>query len=386
MLDIGRKVLFLTGAPLPKSLEWTDEELCAPLQPGFIDRNRIGPTGRSSTDDKAPSWRYLPLEKPHLPTGLTQLSREDPPANKDYGYMNEETSFLTTTSLSFISGDPDEYSSERSQVSGSDKDDVFTQYYEHSFAVHENIPSSQIVGAESFDESFTTEPEDFSAGSSQSNSPEGPLARSRLTSCHLSDLKDMPNAAYLRSITPQTMTVNLVVGIISVSQPRSIKTRKGGRSIELVEMLVGDDTKAGFGINIWLPPSSQEGNQSALQNNDLRTQILHLRPQDVVLAKTVALSSFRGKVYGQSLRRGMTTLDLLYRNVVDGDDARGAYRAVELEQGTINNEPQVRKVRVVKDWVMRFVGANTGALPEGRETKSRLAGEKQMQALPNDTQ
>ena len=389
MLDIGRRVVFLTGAPLPRSLRWTDDELCAPLQPGFIERNPVEPTGRSSTEDKAPSWRFLPLEKPHLPTGLTQLSREGPSANNDYGYVNEETSFFTTTSLSFLSGDPNEYPSQRSQVSDSDKEDVFTQYYEHSFAVHENIPSSQIVGAESFDESFTTEAEDFSAafsaGSSQSNS-EGQLARSRLTSCHLSDLKDMPNAAYLRSITPQTMTVNLVVGIISVSQPRSIKTRKGGRSVELVEMLVGDDTKAGFGINIWLPPSSQERNHSALPNNDLRSQILHLRPQDVVLAKTVALSSFRGKVYGQSLRRGMTTLDLLYRNVVDGDDARGAYRAAELEQGTTNDEPQVRKVRVVKDWVMRFVGANTGALPSGRETKSRLAGEKQMQALPNDTQ
>ena len=384
MLDIGRRVLFLTGAPLPKSLGWTDEELCAPLQPGFIERNPIKPTGRSSTNDKAPSWRFLPLEKPHLPTGLTQLSREDPPANNDYAYMDEETSFLTTTSLSFISGDADEYPSERSQVSESDKEDVFTQYYEHSFAVHENIPSSQIVGAESFDESFTTEPEDFFSASSQSNS-EGQLARSRLTSCHLSDLKDTPNAAYLRSITPQTMTVNLVIGIISVSQPRTIKTRKGGRSIELVEMLVGDDSKAGFGINIWLPPS-QERNHSTLQNNDLRTQILHLRPQDVVLAKTVALSSFRGKVFGQSLRRGMTTLDLLYRNVVDEDDARGAYRAAELEQGTTNKEPQVRKVRVVKDWVMRFVGANTGALPSGRETKSRVAGEKPMQALPNDTQ
>lgn len=384
MLDIGRKVLFLTGAPLPKSLGWTDEDLCAPLQPGFIERNPIEPTARSSNDDKAPSWRFLPLEKPHLPTGLTQLSREDPPPNIDYGYMNEETSFLTASSLSLISGDPNGHPSEHSQVSDSDKEDVFTQYYNHSFALHEDIPSSQIVSAEFFDESFTTEPEDFSS-SSQSNSS-GQLARSRLTSCHVSDLKDMPNAAYLRSITPQTMTVNLVVGIISVSQARNIKTRKGGRSIELVEMIVGDDSKAGFGINIWLPPFQERNHYSTLQNNDLRTQILHLRPQDVVLAKTVALSSFRGKVYGQSLRRGMTTLDLLYRNVVDGDDARGAYRAAELEQGTINNEPQVRKVRVVKDWVMRFVGANTGALPEGRETKSRLAGEKQMQALPNDTQ
>ena len=384
MLDVGRRVIFLTGAPLPNSLGWTEEELCAPLQPGFLGNVPVESTATSTTDDKAPSWRFLPLEKSHLPTGLTQMSREDLHF-EELGCINNESSFLSTSELSFISADPDEYPSERSQVSDSDEEDVFTQYYEHSFAIHENIPSSQIVGAESLDESFTTELEDFSAAvsaSSQSN-PEIQLTRSRLISSHLSDLKDMPNAAYLRSITPQTMTANLVVGIITISQPRSIKTRRGGRSIELVEMLVGDDTKAGFGVNIWLPPS-QKSNHCALQDGELRTQTLRLRPQDVVLARTVALTSFRGKVYGQSLRRGMTTLDLLYRNVVDGDDARGAYCAAELEQGAIH-EPQVRKVRDVKDWVMRFVGANTGALPSGRASKPRLANKNQMQALPNDT-
>ncbi|CAF9911937.1 MAG: hypothetical protein ALECFALPRED_007773 [Alectoria fallacina] len=384
MLDVGGRVIFLTGAPLPSSLGWTEEELCAPLQPGFLEKGAVESTGRSTSDGKAPSWRILPLKKPHLPTGLSQISREDLPL-EDYDYINDETSFLSTTELSFISADPNQFSSQGSQISDSEKENLFTQYYEQSLAVHENIPSSQIVGVESFDESFATESEDFSiALSASSQSPaEAQLSRSRLTSSHLSDLKEMPNAAYLHSITPQTMTVNLVVGIISISQPRTIRTRKGGRLVELVEMLVGDDTKAGFGINIWLPPS-QESNHSALQGSDLRTQTLQLRPQDVVLAKTVALSSFRGKVYGQSLRRGMTTLDLLYRNVVDGDDTRGAYSADELKEGAIN-EPQVRKVRDVKDWVMRFVGVNTGALPSGKVSKARPAGEKRLQALPEDT-
>lgn len=388
MLTIGGRVIFLTGAPLPSSLGWTEEELCAPLQPGFVERIPIGPTGISTADDNAPSWRFLPLEKPHLPTGLTQLSREHVSFD-EYGYTNGETSFLSTSELSFISTDLDGYPIERSQVSDSDKEDVFTQYYEHSFALHENIPSSQIVGAESLDESFTTEPEDFSTAfptSSQSH-PDAQLTRSKLTSSHLSDLKDMPNAAYLRSITPQTMTVNLVVGIISISQPRTINPRKGGRSIELVEMLVGDDTKAGFGINIWLPlPPSLDNAHPARQGVDmLRTQTSHLRPQDVILAKTVALSSFRGQVYGQSLRRGVTTLDLLYRNALDGDDARGAFCAAELEQGAVN-EPQLRKARDVRDWVIRFVGAAAGALPSGGTVPgSRVGGEKHMQALPSDT-
>ena len=89
----------------------------------------------------------------------------------------------------------------------------------------------------------------------------------------------------------------------------------------------------------------------------------------------------------------MTTLDLLYRNVIDGDDddaPRGAYGPAELERAAIidDDEPQVRRVRDVKDWVLRFVGgANTGALPQGRVLKSaRLVGGNPMQAaLPDDT-
>ena len=398
MFDTGGGVIFLTGAPLPSSLKWTDEELCAPLQPAFIERVPGELIGISTIDDKAPSWRSLPLEKPHLPTGLTQLSREHLSFD-DFGH-NNETSFLSTTELSFASTDPDDNPSERSQVFDSNKEDVFSQYYEHSFALHETIPSSQIIGADSSDNSFTTElgySSVFLSPSSQPHAEDQLLVRSRLTSSHLADLKDMPNAAYLRSITPQTITVNLVVGIISISQPRTIKTRKTGQSVDLVEMLVGDDTKAGFGINIWLlaPPSSrhQNGTHAAQQKDtDLRAQTMHLRPQDVILAKTVALSSFRGKVYGQSLRRGMTTLDLLYRNVIDGDDARGAFCAAELD--TANSEsPQIRKVRDVKDWVMRFVGA----LPDAKISKSRIAHDKnkdehgygyknQIQPLlPNDT-
>ena len=384
MLEIGRRIIFLTGAPLPSSLGWTEEELCAPIQPGFVESVPVESTSASTTNNKAPSWRRLPLEKHHLPTGLTQISREDLPFEGS-GHVNEETSFLSTTELSFISLSPDVYRSEHSQVSDLDKEDVSTQYYEQSFAVHENLPSSQIVGADSLDESFTSEPEDFSISLSTSSPshPEGQLTRSRLVLSHLSELKDVPNAAYLCSITPQTITVNLVVGVISISQPRTIKTRKGGRSIDLVEILVGDDTKAGFGLNIWLPPS-QESRHPPHQNDNLRTQTQQLRPQDVVLAKTVALTSFRGKVYGQSLRRGMTTLDLLYRNVIDGDDARGAYGPAELEQAAID-EPQVRRVRDVKDWVMRFVGANTGALPPGRVSKPHSVSAKLMQALPDDT-
>lgn len=104
MLDVGR-VIFLTGAPLSRSLGWTEEELCAPLKRGFIERIHLDSSAISLTDDKVPSWRSLPLEKPHLPTGLTQLNREYQ-SFQDCDSINGETSFLSTTSLSVTSTDP----------------------------------------------------------------------------------------------------------------------------------------------------------------------------------------------------------------------------------------------------------------------------------------
>jgi len=45
--------------------------------------------------------------------------------------------------------------------------------------------------------------------------------------------------------------------------------------VELIEVLVGDETKSGFGINFWLPPSE------AVQG-DMRNVLSGLRAQDVV--------------------------------------------------------------------------------------------------------
>lgn len=382
MGEASRKVLFLTGAPSPGSLGWSEIELCAPLQSCFSESSRR--PRRLTSDVTPPSWRALPLEQPYLPTGLTQPSGRGRPFEADGG-NTEETSFFTATDLSFISTTVSEHQHENFQASAPENEELLSQYYEHSFAVHEDIASSQMVGAGSFIEvSFDTEAGEYSLDFSINSEiqPEEQLVRSRLASGYLSDLKDMPKATYLDSITPQTMTVNLVVGIISISQPRTIITRKGGRTVELVEMLVGDNTRAGFGMTVWLPPL-QESNDGMQREADLRSRTSQLRPQDIVLVRTVALSSFKGKVYGQSLRRGTTTLDLLYRNVVAEDDKRGTYKARDLGVEAIS-DLQVLKVKRVKDWVMQFVGASAGLPALGNGSLSRMRREK-LQALPSDT-
>ena len=373
MIDTGRRVIFLTGAPLPSSLRWDKVDLSG--------EHHQCPFGTAS-DNLLLSWRSLPLEVPHLPTGLTQASRE----NVFPKSAAAENSILSTDACS-SSFQTDFDQSQDFILSSSERMEILSQYYEHSFAVHEDIPSSQIIGTASFsDDSFTTDYGNSFIESSMATNfgPEALLARSRLASGLLSNIIDMPDAAYLRSITPQTMTVNLVMGIISIAQPRVVKTRRDGKCVELVEMLVGDETRAGFGINFWLP-SQQEQKHSGPRDNNFRLQIEQLRPRDIILAKNVALNSFRAKVYGQSLRRGITTLDLIYRDTVDEDDHQGAYIARDLEDQGIG-DPGILKVAKVKDWVTHFVGANLRPLAMGKKSKSYSKKCRDLEALPCDTQ
>ncbi|MCJ1454000.1 hypothetical protein MMC28_004350 [Mycoblastus sanguinarius] len=386
MSEPGRRVILLTGAPLPSTLSWEEAELSAPLQPCFLCPRKHIVSSTATHDDLAPLWRSLPVEQPHLPTGLTQASREDVFLGRS-GQIAVETSFLTTTEFSFVSSPGDHGQTQTSLVSDSDREEAISQYYEHSFAIHEDIPSSQIVAHASFsDESVITNPEasSFEHTINTGVGLEAQNARSRLASSYLSDLKDVPNATYLQSITPQTMTVNLVVGLISVPEPRIIKTRKGGRSVELVEIILGDDTRAGFGINIWLP-LSQATKLSGPRDSDLRSETLQLRPRDIVLIRNAALSSFKGKVYGQSLRKGMTTLDLLYRTTVDEDDKRGAYEARDFDE-TVSQDLNILKLTKVKDWVMHFVGGDPGLpAPRSGSRTTRPTKGRHLENLPLDT-
>lgn len=307
---------------------------------------------------------------------------EDPVASSD----PNATSFLTTSHKSFTATTSDETECHAPSSEELDEE-TLSQYYDYSYAVHEDVPSSQILSPqESVETSFSTDTGfstllSFDTIASRTDQS----VRVVPVSGRLSNLCDIPNAAYLRSITPQTMTVNLIVGVISMPQPRSIKTRRGGRCIELVEMLVGDDTKAGFVFNVWLPSAAAA--PGTPDSGDMRSMIKGLRPQDVVLVRNVALDSFREKVYGQSLRKNTTKVDLLFRNAVDRDDDVGAYGAEQLD-GADETEAQMAKTKRVRGWVMKFVGAGVRALPMPDSRTAVVHGRRHVghDMLPPDTQ
>lgn len=388
MTGSGRKIIFLTGAPLSSALQWDDQSLSAPLQACFSDDPLPSPIDQDSCS--GPRWRVLPF-KPDDSLAVAAAERSKSDAVRPEKYLHsasaDETTFLTTTDFSNPSGQIRSAQSTASEP----QDDLLTQFYQHSFAAHQETQLD--YGSSSESSSFSTSlAESYTASKQQIPSrPRGQLTRTRLFSAILTDLNQIPNAAYLNSINPQTMTINIVVGIISIPFTRIIKSKwPGGRSTGLVEMLVGDDKKTGFGINLWVSSDPHNGKQSMLE-----TTLAHLRPQDVVLARNVALGSFGGKVYGHSLQRDMTTLDLLHRKVVDASDTPGAFDMWEFENKDDDNYEEViggqlAKLRRVRRWVMEFVGGGIGA-PQARglglsKGPGLLTRRPQLQALPADTQ
>ncbi|KAJ5815074.1 hypothetical protein N7474_006851 [Penicillium riverlandense] len=263
------------------------------------------------------------------------------------------------------------------------EDSVLSDFYEHSVAVHETseISISGMRTEDSLQDSELCAISLETSGSISSGGEAEALDPPRLPRIlgPLTDLQDLPSARYLDSIAPQTMTVNLIVGVLAVHPRRRVVTRQWKREMDIVELVVGDETRAGFTVSFWLSPKEPVNEKEDRLSRSLAT----LRPGDIVLLRTVGLSSFRDRVYGQSLRRGMTALDLLHRKLVDVTDAGGFYNApTDPRDSTAAVDLSLQKVGRVREWVLRFVSATDGAGGDGLG----MPGVQQRGRLPPDTQ
>lgn len=383
-------ILFLTGAPLPSSLDWHHDKLHNGFIPVFAQFTELSQTVDDLPSVSMPSllgasWRFLRPELEHLQTGHSQAHTRGEQYHGEGAYSDNSPN--ASQSLS-SSSNPSEPRHAVGQISGRQlMDGSLSQYYEHSLALHEDFPSSQIPlpPAEGGGETVMSGLED--GDTSQSNlsfsSPLEPSETSRSqtslpTTGHVIGLDRLPNVAYLQSIQPQTITINVIVGIISISPSRVIKTRHGS-TIDIVEVLVGDETKSGFSINFWVASLTAK----AQEPRSLRETLVGLRPQDIILVRNMALSSYRGRVYGQSLRRDMTKVDLLYRKRIDRADVGGYFSTKNLNAlADVNSQSQAGKTRRVKDWVLNFVssGLRSAEIADG----TKLLTVQEM--MPPDTQ
>ncbi|RKU49344.1 hypothetical protein DL546_009882 [Coniochaeta pulveracea] len=356
-------------------LRWEERDLLSDIPISIARFAGLAPSSYShgtftpSNSVQFAVWRSLPVERESLHTGITQ----------QHGFHLSQpsniTTFLTTTSFSFISADG-------SQADDETTEHLTNQFYEQSLAIHEQIPSSQLLSqsdldtqeSTSFLDGTTTSFEDstfYSQAENEEETDRPPLGNSN-TRSPITDLVNIPAAAYILKAQPATITVNLIAGVISISTPRTIRTRWGGTS-SLVEILIGDETKSGFAITFWLPPNCHEIEKSPLAG---------LRPQDIVLFQNVALNVFMTKVYGSSLRKGLTKVDLLHRRRLEKGDDGGYYTKTDLARATGKGHPQLEKTRRVWEWVLNFVGPGGGGGAQGRAK----SGVRTWDMPPPDTQ
>lgn len=332
-----RKTIYLMGAPSGR-LQWDNEDLLETAVPPF---RSTSPTIGASSREKSTKWRVLQR------TSEIQSSRSE---------WIENTIFLDTTNLNF-------------QVPRTSNDALLSQFYEHSLSVLGASYSS-----ESDDNDSTLAFEDSDIYESI-RSEAGPDLTSFASPRELHDIKDIPNAAYLRSIIPQTPSVTLVVAIVGINPIRRVTARHSKQELDILEFIVGDETRTGFGVTFWLPLMKEtHGKASSESNSDFREKITGLRLRDIILIRNVGLSSFQDLVYGQSLRRGMTRVDLLHRQHSECTHNHGAFSSEVID--TVNGEDKLlKKVRNVRNWLMNFVG-----------TKANYDNHTLGRPLPPDTQ
>ncbi|RHZ52126.1 uncharacterized protein CDV56_105804 [Aspergillus thermomutatus] len=364
---MSTKLIFLMGAPTQQSLCWDEDGLFdSPIFP-FSGPDVQDQVNRPVPEPHAVKWRLLQDLK------IQEQEREN--ALFEPG---RHAIFLRTQDLTPLNG-----------VSSISPDDsAISQFYDHSFAVHETSEIS-VPGAHLGDSMQESGLWADSTGTSVATTSdrEAPEVGSLPIQGYLSDLKDIPSATYLQSIVPQTMTVNLIVGIIAIHHPRRIVTRQWKRELDLVEVVVGDETRTGFGVTFWLPPGDKTNatGRCDIEAQKLRTSLSSLWPRDIVLLRMVGLSAFRGRVYGQSVGRGVTKVDLLHRQRIDATDAGGIYSARCLQTSkddeAKNDDLPLMKVCKVREWIRLFVDTAPDRVGGGPQ-----ASRKRGQPLPPDTQ
>lgn len=370
------RLIVLTGAPAPSALDWDEDTLSHRLQvprdwSRAIDRWR----SPGSTEPYSAQWRRVPTRDTHPDLGQQHTDQEPScyaaaaiflnTAELLRGFDSQRESTSTSTPTNAIS------SIRSISTAAVDLDD----FYDQSFALHDDQTTSQL----SEFESQTTTAEDGSwSGVNTPVQPSKPIENIptavsfQIWAQHVTDVKDIPSAPYIRRIEPQTMTVNLIVGIMALQAPRMVTVgRRDGRErqMRLVEMLVGDDTRAGFEVTMWLDESAHQ----SLFSQRLQS----LRRRDIVLLRNVALAAFQGRVHGQSLRRDVTKVDLLHRRQVNDSDIGGFYPS-PLLLGPAENDPVLKKMKRVNQWLVEFVGYQiAGPHQEGSRGRRPL--------LPPDT-
>lgn len=315
------RCIFLTGAPDSERLDWNEESLLTNFSIGAAAESDTW-TPQPTASWQAPVWRSISTTPERV------ISDHAVPQTQFFSFSAQIPDLDIATKQDFL---------------------------EHSIALLDDLVSSQITPAEIDDTSLLNTTTTFSFASetsilSAASEISEPLGTDDLpipNNLPLTDIKQIPSASHILSIAPQTITLNILCAVISVSQPRVVTVRRRQSTMEILDLLVGDETRAGFSVSFWLPPAdSQTSRAGRTENEDLRVALQSARAGDIVLIRNVALSVWRKAVYGQSLGRRW---------------ARNCTRIERIEDGVIpkgNALPFgfVGRLARIRNWRDEFVG------------------------------
>lgn len=357
-----KRCIFLTGAPDDHALDWAENRLLVDFQAPvrrFLEPARFRSTGSSTptaTATKA-KWRALSSDRLNLrerqPSSPGARAPELLDRHDDDAALADRPEHFQWLEHSLAHLDSLESSQPIPTAARADADDDTDPTLTTTFI--------SLAGTDSTDLMTTRDTTSFPSNEESSN-PLHVEIKGTIT-----DLKSLPSADHVSRIHPQTMTVHLLVGIITISPSRTVRLRRKNIEMELVEILVGDDTRAGFSITFWLSALESQ----AKPTDDMRGVLSELRAGDVVMLQNIALSTFRGNVYGQSLSRRFA------RNRTSVAVLRSRYR------GSL---PPIlmSKFDKVREWTSNFVGIarrpSPAAAGDGAGSRKRKISE-----LPPDT-
>ncbi|KAK0882979.1 hypothetical protein LTR87_003205 [Friedmanniomyces endolithicus] len=352
-------IVLLAGAPEASELNWDETALLGSFntpvkrylghQEPTRTRAQYGPTTQSLP---AAKWRAISMRNPAhdatvpAPADLPQTQFRSLDNNDNAAASQERLDFLQHSLALLANLDP-------SQIAAPEDTTAFAST--PSFA-------TATIGI-----SFLTTNDSFSYSATPPTKPASMQLKADIT-----DLARIPSADHITRIQPQTITLNLLAAIISISPPRTVTLRKRTGSMDNLELLLGDESKAGFSITFWLTPVDSQTKQHHHQQDDLRSELGKLRAGDVVVVRNVALSAFKGCVYGQSLSRRFARNSTSV-TVVSAEDV-GVHGSVAMRG----------KFERVRRWADDFVGRRSGPTVMGKAVagRDRRFGEE---VLPPDT-
>lgn len=308
----------LNGAPICEHLDFNENNLL-----GIDECTEFKPLEwPASPEDTtvAFKWRSLTSKHTRLRTGWSQPYLPGSGLHTDQSDLSFSIS-NAHQSLAFTEGDTTNIDT---TVTFDEQPSEPDGFLEHSFIFHDTLLSSQVLQEAEADNtipsssfqttSFSTSASDLSTTGIDAST----LILQVPPTMTVTPLGSLPSAHYLRSIYPQTPTPNLLCVLMTNPERREVFVRKGGYKMDLWEVTVADDTRAGFKVSFWIRPPRESNNEQTNAQSLLLKTLESVKIGDILLLRNIALTSFRDTVYGQSLNtaitRARTSIDVLMKS------------------------------------------------------------------------